>query len=244
MKNTIDSLAQALNLLQIIAENPNTGLSELARLSQLNKSRAYRMLCTLEEHNYVVQQTDFSYRLGHELLVLGQLAKSHSHWLTIAEAVIDPLVNEFNENLQIRIRENLEIVQVWRRVSSQPLQVRSEIGNRRLLGAGAAGKILLAFAPTPIQLEFLSTKTPTQVAILKEHITQIKHQGFYVSKGELTEGVCAIALPLYDMKKECIACLSLSAPINRMPEERIQQILQRLQEVSNECFIRLGGLNP
>lgn len=238
----IDSLSQALHLLQIVADNPNTGLSELARLSELNKSRAYRMLCTLAEHNFVIQNEDSSYQLGHQLLTLGHIAKSQSSWLNIAESVIEPLTAEFNENIQIRIRENLEIVQVWRRVSSQPLQVRSEAGNRRRLGAGAAGKVLLAFAPEEVKEDFFSTQSTEQTQALQEKVQQVQQYGFYISNGDLTEGVCAIAVPLYDAQKQCIACLSLSAPISRMPQERLQLILNRLKEAADTLFIRLGGL--
>ncbi|MDY3331792.1 MAG: IclR family transcriptional regulator [Pelistega sp.] len=244
MTTNIDSLSQALQLLQVVADHPNTGLSELARISGLNKSRAYRMLCTLAAHNFVIQNENSTYQLGYQLLTLGHIAKSQSSWLTVAESVLEPLVNEFNENLQIRIRENLEIVQVWRRVSSQPLQVRSEAGNRRPLGAGAAGKVLLAFATEDIQRAFFSTQTAAQTSDLQEKIALTKQQGFYISKGDLTEGVCAIAIPLRDMHGECIACLSLSAPISRMPEERIQYMLSRLKEVAREFFIRLGGQTP
>lgn len=242
MTTKIDSLSQALHLLQVVADNPCTGLSELSRLSGLNKSRAYRMLCTLAEHHFVIQNDDSSYQLGHQLLTLGHIAKSQSNWLNIAESIIEPLVTEFNENLQIRIRENLEIVQVWRRVSSQPLQVRSEAGNRRPLGAGAAGKILLAFASASTQDKFFSNLSAEQTQLLQDKIQQIQQQGFYVSNGDLTEGVCAVAIPLYDAQKQCIACLSLSAPISRMPQERIQRILNRLVAARDTLFIRLGGI--
>lgn len=243
MKNKIDSLSQALHLLQVVADNPNTGLSELSRLSGLNKSRAYRMLCTLAEHHFVIQNDDSSYQLGHQLLTLGHIARSQSNWLNIAESIIEPLVVEFNENLQIRIRENLEIVQVWRRVSSQPLQVRSEAGNRRPLGAGAAGKILFTFAPDEVKTEFFNTLSAEQASLLQTKTQQIQQQGFYVSNGDLTEGVCAVAIPLYDAQKHCIACLSLSAPISRMPPERIQVILNRLVEARDTLFTRLGGVS-
>ena len=43
-QNTISSVAETLKLLNIVAKHPNTGLSKLARLAELNKSRTFRIL--------------------------------------------------------------------------------------------------------------------------------------------------------------------------------------------------------
>jgi predicted transcriptional regulator len=46
----VDSVDSALKLLSHVAEHPGLGVTELANQLGINKSRAYRMLCTLELH--------------------------------------------------------------------------------------------------------------------------------------------------------------------------------------------------
>lgn len=232
-ENNINSLNDALHLLQVVAAHPDCGLSELARLSGLNKSRTYRMLCTLAD-NYFVQQNpqNGTYCLGYAALVLGQAARSQVDLAKAADAVSDNLMLEFNENLQLRIMENLETVQIWRRVSSQSLQVRSSIGNRRALGNGAAGKLLLAFAPSDIQAACQSVSAA--------ELSQIKQQGFAISHGELTSGVCAFAVPIFNAQGECVASFSLSAPQSRTDENRAQAILAALKIAAQNISRQLG----
>lgn len=238
--NTISSLHDALHLLQTVAAYPDRGLSELARLARLNKSRTYRMLCTLETMNFVQQNTQTgAYSLGYAALVLGQAARSQVDLAKAADVVSDELMAQFNENLQLRIRENWETVQIWRRVSTQSLQVRSSIGNRRSLGHGAAGKVLLAFAPTDVQAAFLQAQ---QMNLSEQQVALqvIVQQGFAVSHGELTSGVCAFAAPVFGATGECVACLSLSAPESRTDATRAAAILTAVQQAAHEISRRLG----
>lgn len=115
-QNTISSVTETLKLLNIVAKHPNTGLSELARLAELNKSRTFRILCTLAEQHFVYQAKDGSYQLGHQLLVLGQAAHHQLSLIQAVEQTSEKLSALFNENLQLRVIENNEVVQIWRKV--------------------------------------------------------------------------------------------------------------------------------
>lgn len=236
--SVISSVYDALHLLQVVAAHPDSGLSELARLSGLNKSRTYRMLCTLAQKQLVHQDSRSGrYALGYGALVLGQAARSQVDVVKAADAVADELMVRFNENLQLRIVEGWESVQIWRRVSSQSLQVRSGIGNRRRLGLGAAGKVLLAFAPPEQAAAFF--RLPECTVSVAE-IDRIRAQGYAVSQGELTEGVCAFAAPVFNGSGECVACLSLSAPQSRTDEARSAEMLAAVRQSAADISRYLG----
>lgn len=238
---SISSVAHTLHLLQIVAEHPDKGLSELSRLSGMNKSRTYRMLCTLAQFHFVRQNPDSgTYALGHQLLVLGQAARSQTSLIQVAEPLIEPLSSEFNENLQIRILEGDEVVQIWRRSSSQALQVRSAIGNRRPIGAGASGKILLAFAADEQRNKVLSRLSTAEASVLLAQIAAIREEHFYASRGELTAGACAFAVPIFTLNGACAGCLSLSAPQSRIDETQALRIRNRLKETGEAISAALG----
>ncbi|MGX2969527.1 IclR family transcriptional regulator [Ursidibacter sp. B-7004-1] len=239
-QNTISCVAETLNLLNIIAKFPNKGLSELARLSELNKSRTFRILCTLTEYHFIYQTKDGSYQLGHQLLILGQAVHNQLSLIQAVENVSERLSLLFNENLQLRVIENNEVVQIWRKVSSQSLQVRSMVGNRRPLGAGAAGKLLLAFAEQSVRESFLVTCSEEQIQQWERDCSQIQQDGLSISKGELTQGVCAIAAPIFNTQGQCIASFSMSIPDVRAEDAKLVQIITEMKQAAEQISTLLG----
>lgn len=146
-ENIVTAVDDALLLLMLLGEKNNLGLSELARLSGMNKSKVYRLLCTLENRHFVQKnENPVTYHLGHQLLSLGNCARQQINYIQAAEVEAEQLRQRFDENIQMRIRDNGEILQVLHKPSGQSLQVRSEAGNRRPLGSGASGRVLLAYS--------------------------------------------------------------------------------------------------
>lgn len=235
----VASVDSALRLLNLLAENPGLGLSAIARKSGLTKSRTYRLLCTLENQFFVQRSGEpVTYRLGHQLLVLGVNARRQINLTEIAEPVLDQLSQQLNENLQIRLREGNEIVQIAVRTSRQVLQVRSAVGNRRKLGAGASGKLLLAYAPETLRDEFVQQSA--QPESLRALLAEINQQQLCCSQGELTAGVWAFAVPVFDNHNHCVASLSLSAPASRAEQHR-QLVIEALHRAAAQISHQLGS---
>lgn len=240
----IESVIESLKLLHIVAQYPNRGLSELSRVSELNKSRTFRMLTTLASQNFITQNDDGSYQLGYQLLILGQYARNQTNLIQAVETESESLQKLFNENLQLRILEGNAVVQIWRKSSSQSLQVRSEAGNRRKLGAGASGKVLLAFTSSKIQEQYLKSLPYEQSQQIQQILTEILNNGFYLSKSELTQGVYAIAFPIFNAKKQCIASFSMSIPQIRATPKYLEEITVLMQKVSQRISTLLGFIPP
>ncbi len=56
MAYTVDAVSEAMKLLFLVAETPDKGVTELAKLSGNTKARAFRLLTTLEQSG-MVQRT-------------------------------------------------------------------------------------------------------------------------------------------------------------------------------------------
>lgn len=233
----IASVTASLELLKLITARPNLGLSELARLSKTNKSRTYRMITTLCQSGYVYQNPDSTYRLGHQALIIGQAARQQIDIFKIAEPVIENLAESFDESIQIRVRDGMEMMQIYSRRSQQSVQVHSDIGNCRPLGKGASGKILLAYASE----EEVQLGTQEQQKLYDELLslreTQVAH-----SYAELSSDVSAIAVPLFDYEQNCIACLSVSIPMSRLSPEYESQLASALKEAGKRISTAFGAV--
>ena len=233
----IASVTTSLELLKLITARPNLGLSELARLSNTNKSRTYRMVTTLCQAGYVCQNPDNTYRLGHQALIIGQAARQQIDIFKVAEPVIENLAKSFDESIQIRVRDGMEMMQIYSRKSRQSVQVNSEIGNCRPLGKGASGKILLAYASE----EEVQLGTQEQQKLYNELLSLRETQVAY-SYSELSSEVCAIAVPLFDHEQNCIASLSVSIPTSRLSPEYESQLTIALKEAGKRISTALGAV--
>src|SRR5262249_15635099 len=106
MDYTVAAVDRALKLLEAVAENPNIGLTELARLTGTTKTLAFRMASTLEARGYLLKDpTSRCYALGYKPLYLSERMQHESHLLGVAEPFLDDLAQRTRENVSLTVRE-------------------------------------------------------------------------------------------------------------------------------------------
>lgn len=225
----IASVSAALGVLKGVAAKPGIGLSELARSLGMQKSRTFRILDTLVAEGFVVQDADKGYHLGMQAMILGHSARRGTGIISKAEGLIERLAEKFDENIQIRVRDGLVSVQIYARKSHQRLRVESSAGNRRPLGLGASGRLLLAHTPP----EEIKDSEYTGRPMSAKEREEILRRGFTDSAGELTEGIEAVAVPIFGSDGRCHVCLSASVPSARMNPVYKTALISGLQEVAS-----------
>jgi len=112
----------------------------------------------------------------------------------------------------------------------------------------AAGKIHLAFESDgglrqtlAERLERFTDKTIIERSALNEHIGQIATTGFAVEKGEFTEEVNSVAVPIRDYTRTLVGTLAVVGPSQRLSEETIdREIVPSLLRAGDELSRRLG----
>lgn len=251
MNYIVDSVDSALKLLSYVAEHPGFGVTELANGIGINKSRAYRMLCTLELHRFVVLDARSStYALGPQAFVLGVAAQQQNALVRAAHRHMLALNQAINETVVLRVREGLESVCVARCETTHQVRAVGAVGNRRPINTGASGKVLLAFAPEAVRADFLARmkklpQTGEAIALtLTEELDAVARKGYAVSVGEVTAGAVAIAVPVRDMTANVIASLSVSGPEMRISRIEIPDYLERLTACSRTISAELGYSAP
>lgn len=241
----VHSVDSALKLLNHVAEHPGLGVTELSTRIGLNKSRAYRMLCTLESHRLIVQEPRTStYALGPQAFVIGVAAAQQNTLVRCAQRHMLGLNQAINETVVLRVREALETVCVARCETTHEIRTIGSIGNRRPLNAGASGRVLLAFAPEEIRTEYLAglkrLPQPPDLTKVIEEIETVARKGYSVSVGEVTKGAVAISVPVHDVTGATVAALSVSGPQMRISQVEIPDYLERLQACSRTISAELG----
>jgi IclR family KDG regulon transcriptional repressor len=252
MDYTIGAIDRALKLLEIVAENQNIGLSELARLTGTTKTLAFRMATTLESRGYLLKDPEErTYSLGYKPLYLGEQMQRQSLLVRIANPVLDHLSARTRENVSLIVRDGLGTICAAIRQSPQPIRLYAELGRPGPLHVGGGPKLLLAFAPDDVQEKVLAGTldafTPATIVDpkrLKVLLKRICSQGYNVSHGDLDAGAFSVAAPIRDHGGRVIASVSVAGPQSRLTRDLEQLYIRMLVDAANEISVKLGWRAP
>ena len=141
----IQTVTNALRMLEVFHNESEMGVSELARELGLHKNNAFRLLATLELAGYI-QQTPATelYHLGPRCLELGRaFARSHT-LINQARPILEELASEVGETAHLGVLSGREVVHLDGVLPDQLVLTSLRIGNRVDAHCTAIGKALLA----------------------------------------------------------------------------------------------------
>lgn len=226
MANEIDSRAGRTVTKKIFAiletfspANPAQTLSELARRAGMELSTAHRRVAELVEWGALERGADGRYRIGLRLWEVATLAPRGVALREAALPFMEDLYEVTHENVQLAVREGLELVFVERIAGRHAVPVLTRVGGRFHLHATGVGLVLLGHAPAEIQEEILrgslhryTTKTVTDPIKLRQILAAIRKNGYAVSDGQVTLETLSVAAPVVDGSGDTIAAVSLVVP--------------------------------
>lgn len=196
--------------------NPAQTLSELARRAGIGLSTAHRRVAELVEWGALERGADGRYRIGLRLWEVATLAPRGVALREAALPFMEDLYEVTHENVQLAVREGLELVFVERIAGRHAVAVWTRVGGRFHLHATGVGLVLLAHAPLEVQEEILrgplhryTTKTVTDPIKLRQVLAAVRKNGYAVSDGQVTLDTLSVAAPLTDGSGDTVAAVSL-----------------------------------
>lgn len=141
----IQTVTNALRMLEVFQAESEIGVSELARQLGLHKNNAFRLLATLELAGYM-QQTPSTelYHLGPKCLELGHaFARSHT-LMNQARPVLEELAQEVGETAHLGVLSGRQVVHLDGVLPDQLVLTGLRVGERLDAHCTALGKALLA----------------------------------------------------------------------------------------------------
>jgi IclR family KDG regulon transcriptional repressor len=248
---TIEVLTSSLRLLEVVAETSGARLPELARRAGLTKTKAFRILKTLEQAGYVVQDGNQTFYLHQKAYLLGQQAKRQWNLARVARPFMDELAEATQENVHLVVRDGLSSVVVDLRQSPHPIRMYAEVGRRGPLHAGGTPKVLLAHAPSDVLetvlnagLEAFTTDTLISRTRLQKTLRRIRQDGHHVAVSDLDAGAFSIAAPIWGAKAEVIAALSIAGPMMRLNTSLEQRYVALVRDAADRISRQLASGNP
>jgi DNA-binding IclR family transcriptional regulator len=219
----IAAVDRAIDVLNAVANRPGASVAELAIDLKANRSLVFRMLSTLADRGCVIKDANTGYRLGPQLLYLGQHAAASDALVNVSADILDQLCERTRQTVLLAVRDDMEMICVAERRSLQPVQIAPGTGTRGGLHTGGAAKTLLAYAPQEVQEsvlgrnlgEFVPATLRTRRAVL-EVLKRIRHDGYYEAIDEIAAGVSSISAPIFDATGNVVAVVVIIGPTERM----------------------------
>ena len=258
----IDRAIQVLYLFKS-SEQRESGVSEISRLLDLNKSTTHNILNTLAYHHFLIQNdTTRRYRLGPALTELGSLVRSQIDMRAVARPYMRRLVEQTNATILLGIRDGATITIVDKAEPLANVWVAASIGMRIPFCAGAFGKAFLAFLPdetvnqllvNPGLIAFTSTSI-TGVEQYRIALNVVRTQGYAVDDNqEYLLDVGAISVPVFAPApvlsgieagqdgREVTAVITLVNFCSRLSPEKIAEYTPYVVEAGREISAKLGA---
>lgn len=248
------TVSKALSLLNYFSrQRPEIGLSELARLSRMNKATVYRHMSEMAAQGFVEQtETGKSYRLGAEILRLAALREAAVPLLEVARELLKSLSDTTSETAHFSIVQGDRLNALAHHYSTRHgTRVTMEDAEILSFHGTASGLSILAFASDTFCDEILSQRlqqhtplTETDPDRVRARLDQIRRSGFAQSVGGFEADVHSIATPVFGPDMTPIGALAVAAPVARMTKEMIVLCQARLGSSAKDLTRRIGGFPP
>ncbi|MEJ2731959.1 MAG: IclR family transcriptional regulator [Anaerolineae bacterium] len=247
------SVARAMELLQAFDETrPELGVTELGRLTGIDKSTVYRLLGSLQRGGLIEQNPETSkYYLGFGLVRLAGLALQHLDLPRMARPHLRRLAEASQETVNLSVMtSDGQIVNIEGVNSPRMVRNVGWIGREMPIHAVSAGKVMMAhLAEKQVdrilarELKAFTEHTVTDQGELQKELEQIRRQGYGIAEEELEMGLSAVAAPIWSHEGQVAASISISGPSFRLPRERLVELGIEVKRVADTISQKMDHIS-
>jgi DNA-binding IclR family transcriptional regulator len=243
------SLVKGIRLLEAVTNHGEIGVSDLARLTGINKSNVHRILSTLETLGYVEKDTkNLKYKTTLKVFQLGSRVIEGTGLREVVVPFLKELGARFGETANLGVLDGGEVVYIEKVESSEVLRMDLSVGRSVPAYCTALGKVLLAdLGEEELKVYLDNTKmakktfheVPDRDEFLRR-LGRIREQGYAVDRQELDIGITCIAAPVRNHTGRVVAAVSVAGPSTRMTDDKLEEITTPLMETTLAISRKLG----
>jgi DNA-binding IclR family transcriptional regulator len=247
--NSIQVLNRALRLLESFsAVQPEQSFTELHLKLGLPKATVHRLLATLSNEGYVVQDPNSQkYYLSHKVLHLASAAAGRFRLDQIADPMLRQLAAETGGDAHLAVLDKEEGIVVYLETVS-PVLPLTTVGTRAHVHSSALGKVLMAYQPEAqieailhrVEMPAFTPRTIVDPLAFKAHLEIVRQAGYAIDDEEQKLGWSCFAAPIQDHRGSVVAAISVSGPAYHFSSERLPQLAWQVCATTNSVSRALG----
>ena len=244
-----NAVEKALNIIDLLGNQKEISLTELAKKIGLSKATTHRLLQNLKAGGYVEQnRITRRYGLGLKIVIIAHKVLGNVDLRIKARPVLEDLLEETKESIHLAGLQTGEVLFIDSLASVYSLRVHKLPGERGPAHCTAVGKVLLAHSgPAKVNaivrdkgLSKLTPKTITSAADLKRRLNMVRKQGFAIDDEESNPGCRCVAAPIRDHRGEVIAAISITGPSTRITPGRFDRLAELAKRAGDKISAHLG----
>ena len=246
--NFVQSVDRAITVMELLSRRGWSGVTEVAKELEINKSTAYRLLTTMRDRGLVEQDAATEkYRLGFGLVALASSVTADLDIARCSRPVCDRLAQQTRETVTVAVLEGDDAVILYQSNSRSSALSVDWSGMHTPLHATAAGKIFLHYMPEDQRRRILkrslqryTENTIVDPKALREELQRDHGRDYWYTIEELEVGLNAIAAPVRCAEGVVVAAVSVSGPAFRLPPESFPEIGELCVQAADEISRCLG----
>lgn len=240
------SIGRALEVLNCFDGQTPLSLKDIGSRMGLPESSLFRVLRTLEHHEYLQQHRDGTYQLAPRL-IFGWLVRAAEHVREVAHPEMEKLVNSFNETASLAYLFDDRIHVLDCLETFHEIRMTNKIGRVLPPHCSALGKAITAFqdralADRMLEVFGLTPRTEYTITDRKKLFVQfeeIRRGGIAWDREESIRGGICFSVPIKMEDDRVVAAISLSMPLIRMDSQDEKEIQSALLESASAIGRRL-----
>lgn len=251
MSESTSAVDRTLRIIFAIAdsEQPDVGVTELARDLELPKTVVHRVLRRLVAMNFVsYNQATRRYGLGPGALTVGLAALRGLDVPRVARQTLEQLVHSTGETATLSALQGRHRVYVEQVLSPQELRQSVPLGVAFPLYAGSSSKCILAAMSLEeadayidtVEMSPLTTKTVIDRAALRREVVRIRKRGFSATFGERQVATASVAAAVLQPGGRVFGALSVCGPVTRFEKQLIPWYGELVQAAAMAVSRELG----
>ena len=248
MGENVRSVDRIFDLLEILGQSDREiSITELAVRAGLSKTTAFRLVQMMCLRGYAEKTGNAKYILGPKVL---ELAGYHLNALELQTAA-QPFLSDLYADLHLTVHlgKLVDTKVIYLELLNQNLPIKSgSEGIRVDAFTSSIGKCLLAcesgdmldYILSRHHLKKYTENTITDPVLYKEHLKQIRRQGWAMDNGEYLPDRRCVGAPVFDHAGSPVACVSVSGSVAEITDEKLMAVVDEVKETARLISQRMG----
>lgn len=244
------SVARAVDILELLAEHGALGVRDIARRMELSPTIVHRLLSTLASTGFAEQAPDTQkYRIGYRAFRIGSsfLAQNDLDRASTPELVSLAEQHQINSFLGVLRDHAMVYLKVVK--SNGPIVINNAAGSTALPHSTAFGKVMLAALPDKQVAEVmgrepykrLTKKTKVTLRSLLIDLREIRESGIAISDEENIVNVYSVGAAVRDASGTVVASLSGAVPRQGLTKRDIDALCVLVKEAADSVSRKMGA---